>query len=76
MSVLDDLANALRLLQTPGKDAAKNWAWQTRQLMREEKKTLDHAATTAAKAVFSEFDPLKYKVGSVDEALLKRIEAF
>jgi hypothetical protein len=75
MSVLDDLATALGLLQSPGKDAAKDWARQTREAMTNGS-TPDQAAMIAATKVFgaAEFQAVKYRSGSV-EKLLKGIDA-
>jgi hypothetical protein len=75
MSVLDDLATALGLLQSPAKDAAKDWARRTREAMTNGS-TPDQAATIAATKVFgaAEFQTVKYRGGSV-EKLLEGIDA-
>ena len=77
MSVGDDLAKKLGLLQTPSLQQARNWSNRTRELMQNGESP-DNAAMIAAKAVFpADFTPIKYNPkgsGSV-EALLDAIDA-
>jgi hypothetical protein len=75
MSVRDDLARKLGLLQTPPLPQAKDWSNRTRELMKNGE-SADNAAMIAAKAVFpAEFNPTKYDPKGSVEALLDAIDA-
>ena len=76
MTALDDLARKLGLLQTPSRDAAKEWATRCRELSGSGT-TFDQAAIIAAKNIFpGEFRPTQYKHTGPIETLLEDIEKF